>query len=90
VTITLDEAASRYEGRLGEEMVGEVDVVIRETTMIITHTGTAPAWRGRGVAGQLNEHVLTEARARGLSVRPDCPYTAGYIARHPEFADLVD
>ena len=28
--------------------------------------------------------TLDDARSRGLSVRPDCPFVRAYIARHPD------
>ncbi|MEU8258958.1 GNAT family N-acetyltransferase [Micromonospora inaquosa] len=32
---------------------------------------------------------LDEARAANLLVLPTCPFFAGWIARHPEYQDLV-
>ena len=29
------------------------------------------------------------ARERGLAVHPDCPFVRGWIAKHPEYVDLV-
>lgn len=89
VDVTLNELSSRYEGRLGDQVVAEIDFSIRGTTMIITHTGTRPALRGRGIAAQLTAFALSDARDRGMSVRPVCPYTADYIAQHPEYSDLL-
>jgi len=28
-------------------------------------------------------------RAQGLTVKPLCPFVGGYIAKHPEYADLL-
>ncbi len=28
-------------------------------------------------------------RDRGLAVLPDCPFVRGWIAKHPDYADLV-
>jgi uncharacterized protein len=87
--ITFDEAGWRYEGRLDGKLVAEIDVSIRDDVMIIAHTGTKPAWRGRGIAAQLTAFALSDIRDRGFRVRPDCPYTADYLDRHPEYDDLV-
>lgn len=89
VVVTCDPARGRYEGRVAGETVGEVDFSLRDTVMIITHTGTRPAWRGRGIAGLMTEHVLTDVRDRGLTIIPQCPYTASYVDQHPEHADLL-
>jgi len=33
--------------------------------------------------------ALDYARAQNLKVMPLCPFTAGFIHRHPEYRDLV-
>ncbi len=57
--------------------------------MIFTHTETPAHLRGRGIASRLVEGALHEARAQGLKVRAGCDFVRGYLARHPEFDDLV-
>ncbi|WP_202842734.1 GNAT family N-acetyltransferase [Luteimonas saliphila] len=57
--------------------------------MEIAHTFVPAALRGRGIAGQLVRAALDHARAEGLAVVPACPYAAGWIERHPVYADLV-
>jgi predicted GNAT family acetyltransferase len=41
------------------------------------------------VGGALVRHAMAFARQRGQKVLPVCTFFAGYIARHPEFHDLV-
>jgi predicted GNAT family acetyltransferase len=55
----------------------------------LTHTETPVALRGRGIASRLVRGALEDARARGLKVVPKCPFVSAYIARHPEFGDLL-
>ncbi len=57
--------------------------------MSITHTWVPAEIGGRGIAGQLVRAALEHARASGLKVEPACSYAAGWIQRHPEYADLV-
>jgi predicted GNAT family acetyltransferase len=57
--------------------------------MSLDHTETPMAARGRGIASQLVRGVLDKARSRGLKVVPRCPFVAAYVARRPEFRDLV-
>jgi len=33
--------------------------------------------------------ALDASRAAGLKVRPECPFFAAYIRKHPEYQDLV-
>ena len=58
--------------------------------MVVLHTIVPEAIGGRGIAGALNAAALAHAREAGLRVDPQCEYTAGYLRRHPEYADLVD
>ena len=58
--------------------------------LLIDHTGVPQAIGGRGVAGELVRAALDYARAENLRVAPLCSYSAEYIQRHPEYADLVD
>jgi uncharacterized protein len=53
------------------------------------HTFTPPAARGGGIASQLTAHALRYARDGAYTVVPSCPYVASYIARHPEYRDLL-
>ncbi|WP_166143797.1 GNAT family N-acetyltransferase [Methylosinus sp. RM1] len=57
--------------------------------IVFTHTETPAALRGKGAASELIRGALQWARARGLKVVPECSFVADYIARHPEFAELV-
>lgn len=55
----------------------------------LTHTETPVVLRGRGIASRLVRGALEDARARGLKVVPKCPFVSAYMARHPEFGDLL-
>jgi uncharacterized protein len=48
-----------------------------------------PEFEGHGVGGALARTALDEAAARKLSVRPLCPFIAGWISRHPDYQHLV-
>ena len=63
---------------------------LQDLRMTIDHTGVPDAIGGRGIAGELVKAALDYARAEGLRVVPACSYSAAYIQRHPQYADLVD
>lgn len=67
------------------ELVYRCDAGVLE----LLHTGVPAAIAGRGVAGDLVKAALDYARAEGLRVRPICSYAAAYVARRPEYADLL-
>lgn len=56
--------------------------------VVLTHTEVDPATEGQGVGGQLVRGALDHVRTLGLSVLPICPFVQGWMARHPEYADL--
>jgi uncharacterized protein len=57
--------------------------------VIITHTETPRALRGRGIASELVQGALELIRADGLQVVAGCGFVADYLRKHPEFADLT-
>ena len=57
--------------------------------VVFTHTGVPRELEGHGVGNALAKTGLEWAREEGLRVIPICPFVAAYIARNPEYADLV-
>jgi len=57
--------------------------------IIITHTETPPALRGRGIASELVQGALELIRADGNKVIAGCGFVVDYLRKHPEFADLA-
>lgn len=87
--IDKDDARDRYELRLDDRVVGELDFRREGDLLSITHTGVAPSHRGQGLAAELVEFALREVRESGLKVLPYCSYVSDYIAKHPEHRELV-
>ncbi len=59
------------------------------STVVFTHTEVDPAQEGKGVAGVLVQAALDAVRASGRDVVAFCPYVKAWIARHPDYQDLV-
>ncbi|MDT0469576.1 GNAT family N-acetyltransferase [Streptomyces gibsoniae] len=83
--------ANRDEARVdGEARVAGVAECIRTAKVVaFVHTEVAPECAGRGVGSALVRSGLDETRASGLLVLATCPFFAGWIARHPEYQDLL-
>jgi hypothetical protein len=62
---------------------------LADGVMTFTHTETPAALRGRGVASRLVQDALEAARAQKLKVVARCDFVAGYLAKHPEFNDIM-
>ena len=56
--------------------------------VIITHTETPRALRGRGIASELVKGALELIRANGLKVVAGCGFVVDYLQKHPEYGDL--
>lgn len=54
-----------------------------------THTEVPKELGGRGIGSQLIKSALDQTRAKGLKVVARCPFVAAYIAKHPDYADLL-
>jgi predicted GNAT family acetyltransferase len=89
VTVRQNAARNRFEL---DTDAGEALAFYRlaDGVMTFTHTEVPAALRGRGIGSALMHGVLDSVRAQGLKVVPRCPFVAAYIARNPEFADLLD
>ena len=81
---------SRYELTVDGERVGLIDYRLTNGTIAYLHAEVDPAHGGQGLASRMTREVLDDARRRGLSVIPMCPFVAAYVDRHrDEYADLV-
>jgi predicted GNAT family acetyltransferase len=86
----VDNAAQRRFEMTVDGAVAFVEYAPRAgNTLELIHTEVPEPLSGRGVGSRLAEAVLDEARRRGAGVVPTCEFIAGYIARHPEFRDLL-
>ncbi|MET0272397.1 MAG: GNAT family N-acetyltransferase [Phenylobacterium sp.] len=86
--VTNNTADHRFEVRLGDE-TAFAEYVIHKGSMVLPHTVVPPAFEGKGVASALAKAALGYARAHDLKVKPSCPFMSAYIAKHPEWHDLV-
>lgn len=57
--------------------------------VIITHTETPRALRGRGIASELIKGSLDLIRADGHKVIAGCGFVVDFLYKHPEYADLM-
>ena len=80
---------SRYELRLQGRLIGLAAYRRRNGRIAFTHTEVDESCTGRGLGSLLAAAALEDAGRAGLAVVPLCPFIAGYIERHPEFAQLV-
>lgn len=83
-----DPARRCFEVKIGER-TAFLTYVEEGPDVVFDHTYVPDEFRGQGVAAALVQAGLEEARRRHWRIVPRCSYVAAFIARHPEFADLV-
>ena len=88
-SVTDHPEAGRYEITADGERVGFVTYRLSPGEITFLHAEVDPAREGNGLGSQLVAGALDDARARGLKVRPVCPFVAAYIERHPDTQDLL-
>ena len=59
-----------------------------ENVRVATHTVVPPAIGGRGIAAELVERLVADARVQGFRIVPECSYVAAKFDRNPDWADL--
>lgn len=80
---------SRYELHVDGQLAGFILYRVQPGVVTMVHTEIEPEQEGHGLGSILAAGALDDVRARGLKVRPLCPFVSLYIQRHPEYADLV-
>jgi hypothetical protein len=89
IEVVNNEKESRFEASALDGLAYLTYREMRDGTLILIHTEVPAELAGRGVASRLARAALDLARARGVKVLVRCPFVTEYIARHPEYHDLV-
>ena len=79
-------------GRFEIERNGEVaylDYTQAGNTLVLNHTEVPEKLRHMGLASALAETAFRWARDHNLKVDVVCPTVQQFVAKHPEYSDLV-
>jgi uncharacterized protein len=90
MTVADNPSLTRFELLDGDRVVGWVEYRPAGANLIIDHTEIEEGHEGQGLGSVLVRTMLDEIRAGEKTVIPLCPFTAAFIRRHPEYADVVD
>ena len=72
----------------GSDRPAELTWQARGPARVADHSFTPPAARGKGIAFDLVEFMVQDARDKGFTIVPQCPYVAAQFRKHPEWADV--
>lgn len=89
-TATVTAEPTRFTISVDGRRVGLVDFADRNGQRSFFHTETSPEFQGRGLATILVAEALAATRDAGLRVTAPCSMVADYLAKHPEYDDIVD
>ncbi|MWV28704.1 GNAT family N-acetyltransferase [Aurantiacibacter rhizosphaerae] len=73
----------------GADQPAELTWQARGEARIADHTFTPPAARGKGIAFDLVEFMVKDARDKGFTIVPQCPYVAAQFRQHEEWSDVL-
>ncbi len=80
----------RFEARdIDGAMIGMVTYQLSDAIIAYTHTEVSPGHEGEGIGGRLARVVMDDARQRGRTVVPICPYLSKWLEKHTEYDDIV-
>ncbi len=80
---------SRFEMASGGAVAFVEYVRAGDGRIALLHTEVPEALSGKGVGSALVRGTLDAVRAEGLKVVPRCEFVAAYVARYPEYRDLL-
>ncbi len=79
----------RYEIHVDGTLAGFAEAREDGESSTFTHTVVFDEFEGQGIAGELVTDALDDVRKRGKKVIAQCEYVAGFIDKHPDYADLL-
>lgn len=69
--------------------IGECTYSVEDNMWVINHTFVDSQHGGRGIAKQLVELLVHEARQAGVTVRATCSYAVRLFAKTSDYDDVV-
>lgn len=88
--VTNDAEHGRWVAILGTDAIAELTYRFVATRVVLLSTWVDHAYRNHRVATELVARVLDEIRESGKKITIICPVVGEFIARNPDYLDLID
>ncbi len=89
-TVTDNPERERFEVRdEADELAGVLTYQLTGPIIAYTHTKVEPAFEGKGAGSALARAAMDDARAKGRTVVPICPFLSGWLGKHPEYEAIL-
>ncbi len=82
-------ARSRFELVADGQVAGHIRYTVDGDRIVLVHAEVDEAFAGRGHGSRLVRGTLDLIRRTDRPMVNDCPFVARWVARNPEYADLV-
>jgi len=89
IKVTDHPEESRYEAYVDGELAGFAKYRRRPDAVEFVRTEVAEGYAGKGVGTALAKGALDAVQESGEKIIPTCPFIAEYVARHPEYQNMV-
>jgi predicted GNAT family acetyltransferase len=92
VTITVTDVPERERFEARDETDALAGVLTYQLTgpiIAYTHTRVEPEFEGHGVGTALARAAMDDARAKGRTVVPVCPFLTEWLTKNPSYEDIV-
>ena len=83
-------AMHRFELPLGDDELAAAYYRLEGERLVIIHSEVPFHLSGQGIGSGLARAVFEEARRRRIKLVIRCPFFSAFLARHPEYSELVD
>lgn len=80
---------NRFELRLDDDAVAALYYRAENNALILLHTEVPYEFSGEGIGTRLATAVFEELRRSDRKAVAKCPFVARFVARHPEYSDLI-
>lgn len=64
------------------------EVELKEGVLTILHTVVSPDHQGKGLASQLIEAIVDQARKQRWMIQPQCEYAKAQFEKKPQYQDV--
>ena len=88
LTVIDNAVENRFEVHV-DDQVATLDYVRRDDHIVLVYMRVPKELEGRGIGGRISKFAFDDARSRGINIAVHCPFVTSWVARHPEYDDLV-
>ncbi|NLT30403.1 MAG: N-acetyltransferase [Propionibacterium sp.] len=81
--------ATQYELLIDGVQAGYLDYELAGELVVMHTTFISEDFKGQGLGSSIVEVALQDARANGRKVVARCPFVQAYLAKHPEYNEIL-